>query len=217
MDAPSATGIPEAELVRWLIGDSPGVRILAAEIGLQSEALALFQTPTDDVCPGATAPGDIDLLIVPNDDRAETIAFECKRVLIPPLAFDTGLPGKLNDLKKGVRQANALARLGFSQTYLLVAMVTDARGQSGEFWWSGPTPDLVRVIDDHSAFRGLEPGVGLVIVEATQSVDREIHMSGHIGVRVERKPAVREQAVDLTQRIARYIDACRSGGVRSTR
>src|SRR5262249_52221908 len=147
MDAPSATKIHEADLVRWLVCESPAGRMLLEQLGIEDQASGLFEIPTERLCSGASAPGDVDLLLIPAKDTQQCIAFECKRITIPPAAFHTGLPGKLRGLERGVRQANALARIGFSRVFLMVVMVTDAREQAGGFW-CGSTPELIKLVDN---------------------------------------------------------------------
>lgn len=201
MDAPSATELNESSLFRWLIAESAARHILPEEFRLVDGSSILFEVPTRDLSPGADYPGDVDILIIPPGAPAQSVAFECKRIKVTSGSFQTGLPGKLAALKRGVHQVNALLQLGFSRTYLLIAIVTDAREQPGGYWWSGPTPELIKMIDGFPGRDRLDQRAGLSFVEITQPVDREIQMSGHIGVRVEHEPALLQQSSTLTEAI----------------
>ncbi len=202
MQAPSATSLNETPLCRWLFGAFPSSRLLADELGFAPGCCPLFEVPTTSLIPDARGPGDIDVLVSSAKRPEAAIAFEAKRVKISAGAFDTGLPGKLSDLRHGVQQANLLHALGFHRSYLLVIIVTDGRQRADfNFASRGPTSELVSIVDGFRDRDRLDPHVGIAFIEVTQPVDREIESAGAIGVRVARDAVKLPQPVTLTNAV----------------
>src|SRR5205807_941816 len=95
------------------------------------------------------------------------IAIEAKRVKVR-----SGRLNKLHDFKKGVRQANLLARIGFSQVYLFVFVVVDSREQNaGRMSYDGTDSYLRSVIEQAISVSDLDPRVGLMHYEFVQPMD----------------------------------------------
>ena len=60
---------------------------------------------------------------------------------------------------------------------------------------------MVKTIDDFPVRDSLDLHVGLVFIELTQPVDKEIQLAGVIGIRIVRRPAEVQQSAMLTNAI----------------
>lgn len=204
MDTIAVTDVSESDLCRWLFGQSPVRSHLASELGFVPDSFTMFQVPTNKLCPHARGPGDIDVLISSSNVPEHTLAIQVKRVKLVPESFHTQLPGKLQDLTHGVQQANLQAELGFHRTFFLVAIVTDGRERIDlNFASRGPTFNLARIIDEFPGLKQLAPSVGLVFIEITQPVDKDITDAGSVGIRVIHSAQVAFQPAWLTTAVAR--------------
>ncbi len=200
MTEPAATEITEHELVTWLFSDPLPQSMLAPGLGLPPGGEAILRAKV----PGFL--GDVDVLGVLPLVPSEATAVECKRVKVQSATFHTDLPGKLHDLQKGVRQANALHELGFHRAWLLVLIVADGRERTDfNFIGRGLTPELVRTIDDFPERDRLHSGVGLAFVEITQPVDKDVRLAGGVGFRLKRAPVAQEQPDSLTALIGDLV------------
>lgn len=207
MEAPAATDIEEARLVRWMFGEEGSlVCPIREEIRVGRWAKTLFEVPTVELVPEAAGPGDIDVLLIEGPSHERAIAIEAKRIKIPPHAFRTGRPGKISGLKQGVAQANLLQRLGFSRAYLLIAIVTDGREREEfNFAFRGPPLEMMREIEGFGGAAALHPEVGLGFVYVTQPVDKDIQWAGAIGVSMARHSQEREQSASITEALVRLL------------
>lgn len=208
VQAPSAADLPEAPLSRLLFGESPACRPLATELGIAPSSRVAFEVPTITLVPGARGPGDIDVLVFSSQTPERALAMELKRVKITPESFETELPGKLSDLKRGVRQANLLGGLGFHRAYLVIAVVTDGRQRIGyNFFGRGPTLELLKMIDQFPGRDQLRRGVGVAFVEITQPIDKEIALAGSVGAWIARDAQELDQPPSLTTSVAEFFRA----------
>ena len=212
MGSASVTGIAEDALCRWFFLDL-AARPLLEELRVSSGSRVLFSSPTTSAFPDARGPGDIDVLIADPQYPEASLAIEVKRVKIQAATFHTGMPGKLQDLQRGVQQANLLADLGFHRTFLVVAVVVDGREREQlNFASRGPTFDLVEAIDNFPGRARLAPHVGLAFVEIVQPVDKPITDAGGIGVRVVRHSTAVQQPLSVTAAITRLLNARQGHG-----
>ena len=206
MDAASALDVHEAELAQWLFTAWTPARLLASELGFGSDTGLAFRVDNSSLTGIGSAPGDID---VPAIDRAHpdrAIAIEVKRVKLPPDAYLTAQPNKLQELDKGCRQARLLRTMGFHRSYLLVAVVADGREQTDVgFPFRGPPPVLVKIVRDKLRSLPFHPDVGVVVVEVTQPVDKDIQDSGAIGIWTHQHAQGIEQASTLTDRLRAFL------------
>lgn len=206
MQVPSAADLPEAPLSRLLFGESPACRPLAAELRIAPGSCVAFEVPTATLVPGARGPGDIDVLVSSLQTPARSLAIELKRVKVTAESFDTELPGKLSDLKRGVQQANLLGELGFHRTYLVIAIVTDGRQRVGyNFFGRGPTVELLEGITQFTGRDRLRPGVGLAFVDMTQPIDKDIALAGSVGAWIEWDAQESDQPPSLTASVAEFF------------
>jgi len=116
--------IPEGVLVEKLINNSHWRGRIVGLHGIPSDVIPHIAVPLWGV-PGRWE-GDIDILLVPPGRPECTTAVEVKRIKVSDTAFASGQPNKLNEFEKGIRQANTLADIGFSQVYYFVFVVVDS-------------------------------------------------------------------------------------------
>lgn len=212
MGSKSVTDLEEDVLCRWFFL-SLAAHPLLKELCVSPGSHPLFSVSTTSAFPGARGPGDIDVLIANPQCPETSLAIEVKRVKIQAATFHTGTPGKLQDLKRGVHQANLLAELGFHRTFLVVAVVVDGRERDYlNFASRGPTSQLAQAIDDFPSRAKLAARVGLAFVEIVQPVDKPITDAGSIGVRVVRHSVAIQQPLSVTAAIARLLKVSQSSG-----
>ena len=212
VESRSVTDIPEAELCRWLFSDPTVSAPLCRDLELAPSTLAAFSVPTNCIVPNVEGPGDIDVLLSTSPHHENALAIEVKRVKVDVDTFHTGMPGKLQDLRRGVQQANLLGRLQFSRAMLLVVVVTDGRERHGlNFAFRGPeVPMLRKAIDEFPDRKRLAANIGLAFIELTQPVDKAIADAGSIGIRVDLRPTLAAQSEAVTAAVRAYFDRVQS-------
>ena len=206
MDVASGTDLHEAELARWLFAAITSSRLLASELGLTPQMQLAFMTDTRILAPTARGPGDIDVLAVDRRCPEQAVAVEVKRVKMPSDSYLTSQPNKLQELEKGCKQVWLLREISFHRSYLLVAVVADGREQTEVgFPFRGPTPALVKAVKEKLRSLEFHPDVGVVVVEATQPVDKDIRDAGAIGIWTYQEASTIRQLPELTARIASIL------------
>jgi hypothetical protein len=184
------------DLLRGMILSAAGAH-LASHIHLR--------VPSQELAPDSGENGDVDLLVYGDAGPQQAAAYEFKRVKIAPHTFSTGSPNKLAAIAKAVHQANALERIGFSTVVLAILLVTDGRERvEFNFAFRGASHDLLRTVDSAIDLSDLRADVGVCRFEVVQPIDRDFTMSGGISVKAFRIPKIRQQPLELTQRIHLY-------------
>lgn len=192
--------------MHWLFAESQGRRLLIPKLDLSPTSYSVFSVRDPVVRSGDGPPGDIDVLVIDPDAPQHATAIECKRLKVRAGTFETLLPGKLQGLRKGVHQANGLLAMGFHRTFLAILVVTDGRERDAfNFAFRGLTPELVRAVDTFPDRERLEDAVGLVFIEITQPIDKDIALASDIGVRVLRHPMGQQQPADLDDRLRELV------------
>ncbi len=210
MNTASATDVHEAELARWLFTALTPARLLASKLGLVPGMQVAFLTDTSILASTARGPGDIDVLAVDGRCPEQAVAVEVKRVKMPSESYLTSQPNKLQELEKGCKQVGLLRAIGFHRTYLLIVVVADGREQTAvSFPFRGPTPALVKAVKEKLRSLEFHPDVGVVVVEATQPVDKDIQDSGAIGIWTHQEASMIRQPPELTAKIASFLQASR--------
>lgn len=213
MDTASVTEIPEDELTSWLFLQSLVIGQVIWEFDLPSPPAIDLQVPTTRISPSATGPGDIDVLLANQARPQEAVAIEVKRVKVGPRTFHTRMPGKLQGLRQGVRQANLLSDITFFRTMLLLLVVTSGREREEfNFASRGLTWDLARLIDDFPHRERLSSRVDIGVVEITQPVDKSIFDAGCVGLRIVHSGVRSQQPRTLTDAICRHFSFEGHGG-----
>lgn len=210
MNTASATGMPEDELACWLFTEFVTLRLITSELGLAHEMQFYFKTDTKVLAPASHGPGDIDVLAVNAKYPEKAIVVEVKRVKMQSNSYRTSLPNKLQELKKGCEQVGLLREIGFHRSYLLVAIVADGREQTEmSFPFRGPTPALLKAVKDELLKMKFHSDVGIIVVEATQPVDKKIQDSGAIGIWTHQKASMIRQPSELTSNITGFLQISR--------
>jgi hypothetical protein len=122
-----------------------------------------------------------------------------KRFKVDQKAVRTGKPNRLGEFKTGIRQANQLVMLGFSQVYLWVFVLIDTREQNGgRLSYAGPSSALRSRIDSSISPVGLDARVGLMSCEWVQPMDRAPLELGTYGGHLHRLAGRVEQSAEVT-------------------
>lgn len=211
MTIPSILSIPEHDLVALLFDDLRTFHSVAIPPQAPWPAHVRLRVCPPSLGLDPAAFGDADALLVPHGGVHLTRAVEYKRVLIPAHAFETLQPNKLQELSKGVAQANRLACAGFAVVWLCVLVVVDSRELTrptgGYLAASGR---MMETVYNALPIGDLVLSVGVVVYELTQCFDRPLTQSGMLGGRILQMAAQNSQPPELTAGIARFIASRRS-------
>ena len=183
MDAAAATDIEEAQLTRWLFTGFAPSRQLASQFGFAPGTKLYFGADPRTLRTDARGPGDIDVLAIDLVRPECALAIEVKRVKMPTDSYWTSLPNKLEGIDKGRKQVELLRQIGFHRSYLLIAVVADGRERTDvNFASRGSTPALIKTVRDKLSCLEFHPDVGVLVVEVTQPVDKNICDAGAVGI-----------------------------------
>lgn len=170
MAHPSIADIPEDALVQYLLSDPYWRLNILGVRGIPQDVLDLQRVPLDNIL--GDFEGDVDILLCAQSQPDSATAIEVKRIKVGAEALRSEQPNKLHEYTRGVRQANRLARVGFSQVYLYVFVVVDSREQNaGHISYAGPPSQLRRKIEDTLSVSDLDPRIGLLHYEFVQPMD----------------------------------------------
>ena len=204
MNAVAVTSVHEVPLATWLFTGFGPARLLASELGLAPGTRLFFGTNPRVLVPDALGPGDIDVLAVDPAQPEHAVAIEVKPVKMLPDSYWTSLPNKLQEIAKGCKQVGLLRKIGFHRSYLLVAVVADGRERMDvNFASRGPTPALVKAVRETLGSLDFHPDVGVIVIEATQPIDKDICDAGAVGIWTHQAVTAIAQPPDLTASIAR--------------
>jgi hypothetical protein len=192
----SITEIPEALLIKRLMSNTYRRPYLLSIRGIPPQSIPFQRVPLRGL-PGGPE-GDVDILLCVPDQPGLATAIEVKRIKVGTRALRNRRPNKLTGLRKGVRQANLLAGIGFWQVYLYVFVVVDSREQNaGRITYKGIPTELQASIGRVIPPNGLDSRVGLMYLQFVQPMDYEpLHVGAdycHL-VRLA-KPAAQSAAV----------------------
>jgi hypothetical protein len=169
----SLAGIPEHDLVD-LIAQPENWRLHIPPIKGISQACVPARRISMAGLPNSP-PGDVDLLLADPAHPEEATAIEVKRIKVVD-----GNPNKLQELSKGVRQANRLEGVGFYQVYLCVIVVADSRGinRGRRTYNDGISIELRSKISQLLSALKLRPRVGLMHFRFSQPMESEPFTEG---------------------------------------
>jgi len=214
MLAPSATEIEEKNLAKFLFTHPLFSDVVLKNLGFKVGCQIYLEIPTVSLFASEVRPGDIDILIRHGTPAQEITAIEFKRVKIPSRAFLTETPTKIQDLKRGVHQANALYDLGFARVLLLIAIVTDGREQTHvNSFYRGPTTAHLHKIRNFPGRENLYSEIGLGFVELLQPDDKPIEDMLGLTSYLQHDPVLREPAQGIDESVQKYIESTRSKAV----
>lgn len=196
----SISDIDEPDLVQLLVDDPFLSSYVLGIYGIPRDAVHRTTVNLDGI-PG-NFKGDVDILLCAPGRPDLAVAIQVKRIKVRNDRLN-----KLQEFKKGVRQANLLAKIGFSQVYLFVLVVVDSRERNaGKTSYEGADQNLRRTIEQAISTTKLDSRVGLMRYEFVQPMD---HAPFNVGTRwghlVRRAQTVR-QAPELTAWVARVMD-----------
>ncbi len=167
----SITSIPEGELVRELMSSHISRLDLVNIAGYPEDPLDFYSLPLTGL-PGDPK-GDIDLLLCDPRSPHQATAIQVKRFKVVLDDLREGVPNKLKEFAKGIKQANLLAEIGFFQVYLYVFVQVDARvPNSARGTFNGPSNRLSERLRDYFAPGDLLPRVGLIRYDFVQTLDQ---------------------------------------------
>ena len=150
--------------------------------------------------------GDVDILVLPEGHPERATAIQVKRFKVSAKGVRTGKPNGLGEFKKGIKQANRNAVLGFSQVYLWVFVLVDTRERNGgRFSYEGLGSKLRSHINQVVSTAGLDPRVGLMQFEWVQPMDRPPLALGTYGGHLHRLAEPADQPSDLTHWLAELM------------
>jgi hypothetical protein len=156
-----------------------------------------------DTAPGGFK-GDADVLLCRPSQPSVAVAYEVKRIKFGVSALRPGgRPNKLHEFKKAVQQANRLAQIGFSQVYLYIIVVVDAREQNrGTITFQGLSSELKSLVASVISPQWLNKRVGLCDLEFTQPMDHAPFTVGTHGLHLHRLATPVAQIEELTKWVA---------------
>lgn len=213
-DAPSVVSMTEEEMTKWICRTEITRKLLFDQFQVEGSSRVYLSVRDPIISDSNTKPGDIDVLILPSDPR-RAIAIEVKRVKVVAIDSEAGITDKKNKIQElgaGVSQVNALARMGFSQTYLAVLIQVDGRQRTSEnLLFRGPLEETLRCVLDFPRRESLDERVGVVFLLVGQPSGKNLDQAAEFGVCVDHQPAIQEQPVGLNERLARLEmhDWCR--------
>lgn len=202
----------EKALVRSLLSSFLTQDLLSGVLGLPERVVG---TAVELPEPWRGGVGDVDLLLC--DESEAAAAVEVKTIKFGERAFRShraaqilgpsgdrarrlgpqdGAPNRLGKLTKGAEQAKSLARIGFSQVYLLAVVLVDSREQNqGRNTYDGLSSEMYRHVDKDAWARLLDPAIGFLVSEWTQPMDRDPSTTGTSGIDLVR-PATKSKQVE---------------------
>ena len=209
VDHESLADIPEEDLVYRLVRDRYWWSSVFDLAGFPPDPVIVARLRQEDIPPGNYR-GDVDVLLCARNAPALATAIEVKRVKVKSVeltadGFLEARPNKLGDVAEGIRQANQLAKIGFSQVYLYVFVVVDTREQnSGEKSYADLSPKLRGQLDRAISPDGLEPRVGLLRGNFLQPKN-ESPLVGASSLHFIRGATATAQPAELTTWVARKL------------
>ncbi|MFD2832945.1 hypothetical protein [Gramella sp. AN32] len=118
----------EDETVNWLMENDDFRRMLFQNLFRTSNSVKYHCGVKDPITLPNKMPGDIDILLYEKDKENASIGIECKIVKSESLEDQSPKINKVSSVqKKGTKQANGYAEIGFSRVYLMVILLDDGR------------------------------------------------------------------------------------------
>ena len=201
-----AIDLAEQEMMRWLFNNQDAIRILCDELDIPNGYMWGLEIKDPIIKYATKKPGDIDAILCHNSDPRKSIAFESKKVKIRFTETKESIINKVESLRKGVEQVNALSKLGFYKCYLLVMIVTDGGNLQGEdqIFKRASNKDLDRIYN-FDGYRNLESNIGIILCLITQLSGKSLNMNNAVAIREHKKAIPQEQPGNLNDDIIAYI------------
>ncbi len=208
----SVTRDPEKSMVRWLFSNKFTRDLILGELtDCDEETIWRLEVEEPIIPDRSKKPGDIDILIYKKDRPDRAIAVECKRVKVRVQRGGSQKVNKVQDIREGIRQVNALQSLGFHQSYLIFLIAVDARmKEDRNIFFKYDPNEGTRAVYEVPMDVSLHRDVGVAYIEIVQPTGKTIYKMGIVGICVDKRAAPLEQSLSLTERIKNYL--IRTGG-----
>jgi hypothetical protein len=205
--APSVRDVHEGAIVKWLLGHQQCRWLICSQLGLPATVVHRVCVTEPVLEKRNTKPGDIDWLCGDPERPDLALAAECKRVKVLARKEGEDHVNKIESLRDGVVQVNALAGLGIHHTFLVILLVVDGRVRTeNNVVFRGVADAKFRDIYDFPLRDKLADEVGLVFIEIVQPSARSINGMGSVGICVDRPAKPREQTTTMTNRIRAVLN-----------
>lgn len=146
-------------------------------------------------------PGDVDIIAIPKNAPQKSVAFEVKKVKVTVHEDGTETVNRDNQIEeKGVHQANGLLEKGFYKVFLIVLMVTDGQHKTDKsipFRYG----EQIHKLYTSNRYTGLNPNVGILIVELTEPTEASYEFSLSYGVHLHKDAVASDQPIELTEKL----------------
>lgn len=193
----------EDETVNWLMSNTDFRRVLFSKVLPSSNSVQYHCGVKEPITVANMMPGDIDILLYEKASSDNAIGIECK--IVKSESFKN-LPPKINKVtsvqKKGTKQANGYAEIGFSRVYLLVIILDDGRNYKNPNVMFRTTPS--KWLNELYGFdwkTRMNDDIGIIYVFVNQFTSNHINQTKGLGLRVERDANLRKQNESLTRKI----------------
>jgi hypothetical protein len=197
----SIADIHEDELVQYLLAVPYWRHWMFGHFGIPDDPIYKERVPLDAAPGGLLRRGDIDVMLCGRGRFEETVAYQVKRVKVSLSQLRAKTPGKLQDLKEAVRQANLLVDVGFWKVYLYIFALIDAR----ELNLLGEDRRHFNEVKYKISFAignsigGLNRRVGAFEVELIQATDNQPTTFDQAGGHLLRQAIAGPQSYELTK------------------
>lgn len=193
----------EDETVNWLMANNNFRRMLFDKIFPSSNAVKYHCGIKEPITIANKMPGDIDILLYEKEKLDYAIGIECKIVKSESLENQSPKINKVSSVqKKGTKQANGYAKIGFSRVYLLVIILDDGRNYNNPNVMFRTTPS--KWLNELYGFdwkTRMNDDIGIIYVFVNQFTSNHINQTKGLGLRVEREAIYSKQDDNLTKKI----------------
>lgn len=198
----------EEDIVKWMMNDWSFREIILRNLFPKAKSIDYFFGVKKPITKTGTKPGDIDLLLVNNNDNI-SIGVECKIVKAESFKDKPPKINKIDSLKKGgVAQVNKYIELGFEETYILIIILDDGRYYKNPNILFRSTPyESLKALFEDPWVDDLNGNIGIAYAVISQINGNDINQTRGMGFRIERKAVPQEQTDDLTSKIKKLISS----------
>jgi hypothetical protein len=150
---------------------------------------------------------DVDVLLCGRGRFEESVAYQVKRVKVSLAQLRAKAPGKLRDLREGVRQTNLLVGIGFWKVYLYIFALIDARELdllSEDRLHFNEIKYLINSAIGNSV-GDLSHRAGVFEVELVQTTDSAPGIFEQAGGHLRRQASAAPQSYELTKWVSEFL------------
>ena len=199
------TSAHEGELTRRLLSNQNARALILEELGLAPSTNWALEV-TRPFTSQNNKPGDIDCVLCDLKRPDRSVALEFKRVKVVAAESGDQHINRIDALGRGAAQANALAQVGFSRTFLsLIAVVDGRKDRMNNFAFRGASVGTFKRLVCASLEMPLTPEVGILYVELVQPVEAEFEVAGAVAVGTLRGARHHEQSQWFTNVVQRFM------------